>query len=80
MGFPKDKDGKFEAAKLAELAKVNAESLGDFGYFTEGKSGGRKVEFSAPENYRIEQNGAALTLFLTLPLKNPRRERPFRST
>jgi ABC-type uncharacterized transport system substrate-binding protein len=71
MGFPKDKDGKFEAAKLAELAKVNTESLGDFGYFTEGKSSGRKVEFAPPQNYRIEQNGAALTLFMTLPLKAP---------
>ena len=71
MGFPKDKDGKFDAAKMAELAKVNAESLGDFGYFTDGKANGRKVEFAAPQNYRIEQNGEALTLFLTLPLKTP---------
>jgi ABC-type uncharacterized transport system substrate-binding protein len=71
MGFPKDKDGRFEAAKLAELAKVNTESLGEFGYFTEAKAGGRKVEFSAPQNYRLEQNGAALTLFMTLPLKAP---------
>jgi ABC-type uncharacterized transport system substrate-binding protein len=71
MGFAKDKDGKFDAAKMAELAKVNAESLGDFGYFTDGKANGRKVEFAAPQNYRIEQNGEALTLFLTLPLKTP---------
>ncbi len=77
MGFPKDKDGKFEAAKLAELAKVNTESLSDFGYFTEGKSGGRKVEFAPPQNYRIEQNGAALTLFMTLPLKTPVSGRTF---
>ncbi len=71
MGFQKDKDGKFDAAKLAELAKVNAESLSDFGYFTEGKSAGKKVAFASPQNYRIEQNGEALTLFLTLPLKTP---------
>jgi ABC-type uncharacterized transport system substrate-binding protein len=71
MGFPKDKDGKFDAAKLAELAKVNAESLADFNYFTEGKAGGKKVEFTQPQNYRMEQNGEALTLFLTLPLKKP---------
>ncbi len=77
MGFPKDKDGRFEAAKLAELAKVNTESLSDFGYFTEGKSGGRKVEFAPPQNYRIEQNGAALTLFMTLPLKTPVSGRTF---
>jgi ABC-type uncharacterized transport system substrate-binding protein len=71
MGFPKGKDGKFLPEKLAELAKVNTESLADFGYFTEGKAGGKKVEFSAPQNYRMEQNGDALTLFMTLPLKNP---------
>jgi ABC-type uncharacterized transport system substrate-binding protein len=71
MGFQKDKDGKFDSAKLAELAKVNAESLSDFGFFTEGKSAGKKVEFANPQNYRIEQNGDALTLFLTLPLKKP---------
>jgi ABC-type uncharacterized transport system substrate-binding protein len=69
MGFPKTADGKFEPAKLAELAKVNIESLVDFGYFTEGKSGGRKVEFAAPQNYRVEHHNNALTLFLTLPLK-----------
>jgi len=71
MGFPKDKNGKFLPEKLAELAKINTESLADFGYFTEGKAGGKKVEFAAPQNYRIEQNGDALTLFMTLPLKNP---------
>jgi ABC-type uncharacterized transport system substrate-binding protein len=71
MGFPKDKDGKFDAAKMAELAKVNAESLGDFGYFTDGKANGKKVEFAPPQNYRLEQNGEALTLFMTLPLKAP---------
>jgi ABC-type uncharacterized transport system substrate-binding protein len=71
MGFPKDKDGKFEKAKLDELAKVNTESLADFGYFTDGKAGRQKIEFAAPQNYRMEQNGDALTLFLTLPLKKP---------
>ncbi len=71
MGFPKGTDGKFDAAKLAELAKVNTESLSDFGYFTEAKAGGRKVEFAPPQNYRLEHNNNALTLFLTLPLKRP---------
>ena len=33
MGFPKDKNGKFLPEKLAELAKINTESLADFGYF-----------------------------------------------
>jgi len=77
MGFPKDRDGKFDAAKLAELAKVNVESLGEFGYFTDAKAGGRKVAFAPPQNYRLEQNGAALTLFVTLPLAAPAPGRTF---
>jgi ABC-type uncharacterized transport system substrate-binding protein len=77
MGFPKGTDGKFDGAKLAELAKVNAESLGDFGFFTDAKANGRKVEFNAPQNYRIEHHNNALTLFLTLPLKRPTPGRTF---
>jgi ABC-type uncharacterized transport system substrate-binding protein len=77
MGFPKGADGKFEAAKLAELAKVNTESLSDFGYFTEAKASGRKVEFGQPQNYRIEHHSNALTLFMTLPLKRPVSGRTF---
>ncbi len=71
LGFPKGADGKFLPEKLAELAKVNVESLVDFGYFTEAKSAGRRVEFAAPQNYRLEHHNDALTLFMTLPLKAP---------
>jgi ABC-type uncharacterized transport system substrate-binding protein len=71
MGFPKTADGKFDPAKLAELAKVNVESLVDFDYFTQAKANGRKLEFASPQNYRIEHHGNALTLFLSLPLKRP---------
>jgi ABC-type uncharacterized transport system substrate-binding protein len=77
MGFPKDAEGKLLPEKLAELAKVNVESLVEFGYFTEAKAAGRKVEFAPPQNYRIEHHGAALTLFLTLPLKRPTPGRTF---
>jgi ABC-type uncharacterized transport system substrate-binding protein len=71
MGFPKGPDGKFLPDKLAELAKVNIESLTDFAYFTSAKAAGRKVDFAAPQNYRFEHHGDALTLFMTLPLKSP---------
>jgi ABC-type uncharacterized transport system substrate-binding protein len=71
VGFPKGADGKIDPAKLAELAKINVESLVDFGYFTEAKAAGRKVEFGSPQNYRMEENGNAVTLFLSLPLKKP---------
>jgi ABC-type uncharacterized transport system substrate-binding protein len=71
MGFPKTADGSFAPDKLAELAKVNVESLVDFGYFTEAKASGRKVAFASPQNYRLEHHNNALTMFLTLPLKQP---------
>jgi ABC-type uncharacterized transport system substrate-binding protein len=77
MGFPKGPDGKYLPEKLAELAKVNVESLVDFGYFTNARAGGRKVEFAAPQNYRLEHHDNALTLFLTLPLKQPAPGRSF---
>jgi ABC-type uncharacterized transport system substrate-binding protein len=77
MGFPKASDGKLEPEKLAELAKVNVESLVDFAYFTEAKAAGRKVEFAAPQNYRLEHHNNALTLFMTLPLKRPAPGRTF---
>jgi ABC-type uncharacterized transport system substrate-binding protein len=71
MGFPKGADGKPDPAKLAELAKVNVESLADFDYFTFAKASGRKLEFAAPQNYRMEHHNNAITLFMSLPLKRP---------
>jgi ABC-type uncharacterized transport system substrate-binding protein len=71
MGFPKTADGKFDPAKLAELAKVNVESLVDFGYFTAGRASGKKLDFAEPQNYRLEFHGNALVLFMSLPLKKP---------
>ncbi len=71
MGFPKLADGKLDPAKLAELAKVNVESLVDFGYFTAGKAAGKKLDFAEPQNYRLEFHGNALVLFMSLPLKKP---------
>ncbi len=71
MGFPKLADGKLDPDKLAELAKVNVESLVDFGYFTAGKAAGKKLDFAEPQNYRLEFHGNALVLFMSLPLKKP---------
>jgi ABC-type uncharacterized transport system substrate-binding protein len=77
MGFPKTADGKLDPAKLAELARLNVESLVDFGYFSDAKSAGRRVDFAAPKTYRLEYHGTALTLFMTLPLRRPMPGRTF---
>jgi ABC-type uncharacterized transport system substrate-binding protein len=77
MGFPKTPDGKLDPAKLAELAKINTESLSDFDYFTVAKAAGKKVAFSKPENATMVENGKAITLMLTLPLKEPISGRTF---
>jgi ABC-type uncharacterized transport system substrate-binding protein len=77
MGFPKTADGKLDPAKLAELAKINTESLSDFDYFTVAKAAGKKVLFSKPENATMLENGNAVTLMLTLPLKEPVSGRTF---
>ena len=70
-GLAKDTDGKTSAEALAELAKVNIESLEEFGYFTVAKIGGKKALFSEPREYRVEDDGKLLTLHLVLPLKQP---------
>ena len=66
------KDGKDPTREdLAPLAKVNTESLAEFGYFTIGKAGGKQVDFDAPKDEWLDYTPAdkAVTLHFTLPLK-----------
>ena len=67
------KDGKMPTREdLAPLAKVNIESLAEFGYFTVGKAGGKAVEFDDPKDYWLDEAADKLvTLHFTLPLKSP---------
>ncbi len=70
-GLAKNPKGQVTAEALAELAKVNVESLNEFEFFSFGKSAGRKLAFAEPNEYRLEDNGKLLTLYFTLPLKAP---------
>lgn len=72
-GLDKDKDGKFSREELADLAKVNVESLQEFGYFTAYRTGRSNAEFDAPKDYYLDHDGKALTLHYTLPLKTAMR-------
>jgi len=72
-GFEKTPDGAFEKAALADLAKTNVESLGEYGFFTVLRKGGDrrgkdKSTFAEPKDGFLTHDGKALTLHFTLPV------------
>lgn len=71
QGLDKNNDGKLTPDELAELAKVNMESLPDVGFFTTAKANGKQQEFSVPTDAALSYANKVLTLTFTLPLKNP---------
>lgn len=73
QGLDKNGDGKLSADELAELAKVNMESLPEVGFFTVAKANGKTQEFGEPSEAGLVFENKILTLSYTLPLKNPPR-------
>ena len=71
QGLDRNGDGKLTPDELQELAKVNAESLVDFDYFTVLKVNGLKQAFEAPRDYGMTMDKDQVTLSLVLPLKGP---------
>lgn len=71
QGLDKNNDGKLTPDELAELAKVNTESLPEVGFFTIAKANGKQQEFAAATDASLSYENKALTLTFTLPLKNP---------
>lgn len=71
-GLDKNKDGKLDRAELSDLAKVNVESLNEYGYFTFVRRGKAKSGFGDVKDYWLEHDGKALILHFTLPVSaNP---------
>lgn len=69
QGLDTNKDGKLSREELADLAKVNVESLHEYAYFTELSVGKRKAAFGPVQaDYFLSHDGKALTLHYTLPL------------
>ena len=62
-------DGALRPDKLAELAKINMESLGEQGFFTVAKINGAKQGFGPPADAAVTVEGGRMTLDFTLPLK-----------
>jgi ABC-type uncharacterized transport system substrate-binding protein len=69
QGLDKNGDGKITPDELEELAKVNAESLAEFDYFTVLKANGAKQAFEGARNYGMTFDKDQITLTFELPLK-----------
>jgi ABC-type uncharacterized transport system substrate-binding protein len=75
QGLDKNNDGKTTPDELEELAKLNVESLHEFGFFSTAKANGAKVAFAQPVDYGLTYDKSVLTLSFTLPLKAPMQAR-----
>jgi ABC-type uncharacterized transport system substrate-binding protein len=71
QGLDTNDDGQLSDAELKPLAKVNVEALSEFEFFNFLILGDRKFQFVPPTEYWLEFRGGRLTLFYTLPLKEP---------
>ena len=71
QGLDTNNDGKLSDVELKPLAKVNVDSLKEYGFFTWLRQGRTSFPFVPPTEYRLELHGGQLTLFYTLPLKTP---------
>lgn len=54
QGFDTNLDGAYSREELSELAKVNIESMADFGFFTFGDNGRAELDFDLPKDYWLE--------------------------
>jgi len=70
-GLDRDGDGSYSRDELAELAKINAESLKEFSYFTFAKLGSNDMALAPPQDYWLEFAAERLTLHFVLPLAEP---------
>ena len=75
QGLDKNNDGVYAREELADLAKVNVESLVDFAYFTFLKMDGKQQSFDAPKDYHLEYDKKQMTLHFTLPLKDAQKSK-----
>ncbi|MGQ0674283.1 MAG: DUF1007 family protein [Hyphomicrobium sp.] len=71
QGLDANSDGTYTREELAELAKVNIESMTEFGFFTIAKLGGQQLKFKVPTDAWLEHANGVLSLHFTLPFEQP---------
>jgi ABC-type uncharacterized transport system substrate-binding protein len=73
QGLDADGDGAYSKEELDPLAKVNAESLKEFDYFTFVRigKGEKALPLKEPVDYWVDYDKTLLTLHFTLPLETP---------
>jgi len=73
QGLDTNGDGVYSREELAPLAKVNVESLHEFGYFTFVHFGDdeKLLPLKPPEDYWVDYEDPVSTLHFTLPLETP---------
>lgn len=72
QGLDGNGDGKLTTDELKPLADINVDSLKDYAYFTfMTAADGADIDFSAPTEYWLQEDGGHLILFFTLPAKAP---------
>lgn len=71
QGLDADNDGKLTVDELQPLAKVNVTSLKEFDFFTFLNVSSQDLVFNQPDEYWLDATDGQLTLFFTLPLKEP---------
>ncbi|HYN00410.1 MAG TPA: DUF1007 family protein [Aestuariivirgaceae bacterium] len=73
QGLDTNGDGAYSKEELDPLAKVNVESLKEFGYFTfvHLSDDDKSLPLKEPVGYSIDYDKTLLTLHFTLPLEKP---------
>jgi len=73
QGLDENGDGQLSREELQPLAEVNAQSLGEYGYFTNPVRSGTALvnAFVDPVDFWLAWDGRRLTLHFTLPAGEP---------
>lgn len=74
-GLPQQTKGVFTREELASLAEVNMTNLKESDFFTYAKAGGKDLAFGDAADYWLDYKDEVLTLYFTLPLKTPAKEK-----
>ncbi|MEJ0096899.1 MAG: DUF1007 family protein [Bauldia sp.] len=71
LNLDKNNDGKLTEDELQPLADTNMDALKAYDFFTFFYVGTKRLAFAKPTEYWLDFHGGRLTLFYTLPLKQP---------